>query len=138
MTRDANAVAASAPSAESAGGSADLRELRLQRNLKILVGALGLLILAGLLTVVGRIIYLASTGAKPGAHSAAAALPTAASPRDIPLELPKGARVVSISVAGNRLAVHHESPSGAGITIIDTDTGQRLADVRPREAMPGQ
>ena len=35
-------------------------EARLQRNLKIVVVALGVLIFAGLATAVGRIIYLAS------------------------------------------------------------------------------
>lgn len=136
MTGDAKATRAAAAGADPAGAAPDMRELRLQRNLKILVAGLGLLIAAGLLTVVGRIIYLASHGAKPGAAAQATAAP--GTPLDIPLELPKGARVVSVSVAGNRLAVHHESPAGTGIAIIDTESGKHIATVRPQEALPAR
>lgn len=136
MSRDADTPSAhaAAPPAEDA---AQMREMRLQRNLKIVVGVLGLMILAGLATVVGRIIYLASHGAKPTAMAAATPVKAGAA-LEIPLELPKGARVVSVSISGNRLAVHHESAWGTGIAIIDTDTGQHIANVRPQEATPGQ
>lgn len=137
MSRDADQGSINAAS-EPADKDAQMRELRLQRNLKIVVGVLGLMILAGLATVVGRIIYLASHGAKPGAATAAKAQPAAGTALDIPLELPKGARVVSVSISGSRLAVHHESAWGTGIAIVDTDTGQRIANVRPQDAVPGQ
>jgi hypothetical protein len=52
------------------------------------------------------------------------------------LEIPKGAKVVSISLSGNRLAVHHEGPEGTGITILDLDTGRRVVEVKPIEAVP--
>lgn len=136
MTRDAEAPSITSASADAAATSPDMRELRLQRNLKIVVAVLGLMIAAGLLTVVGRIIYLASTGAKPGATKAVAATPGA--PLDIPFELPAGARIVSVSIAGNRLAIHHESPAGSGIAIIDTETGAHLANVKPQVALPGK
>jgi hypothetical protein len=110
-----------------------MRELRLQRNLKIVVAFLGFLILAGLTAVVVRVLQLASSGAKIGAANVAAPIGV---PREIPLELPKDARVVSTSVGGNRLAVHYESPTGTGIVVIDTDTGQRLIVLRPQEALP--
>ncbi len=59
---------------------------------------------------------------------------SAAGSRSAPL--PKGARIVSVSVSANRLAIHHESAWGTGITIIDTDTGKALANVRQTEAVP--
>ncbi len=133
MTRDpAQSTAAAASS--TGGDELDLRELRLQRNLKIVVAFLGFLILAGLAAVVIRVLQLASSGAKIGAATAAAV--PAGVPRDIALELPKDARIVSTSVGGNRLAVHYESPTGTGIVLIDTETGQRLAVIRPQEALP--
>ena len=110
-----------------------MREQRLQRNLKIVIGGMGALILAGIGAIAVKMLTSAS-----GPHAAASGTQTAiASPGgEIALELPKGAKVVSVSVSGNRLAVHHESPSGTGITVIDLDTGRRIADVKPQEAVP--
>ena len=130
MTRDPAAQDTTAGAAE---GQLDMRELRLQRNLKIVVAFLGFLILAGLSAVVIRVLQLASTGAKIGATTTAV---QSGAPRDIPLELPKDAKIVSTSVGGNRLAVHYESPTGTGIVLIDTETGQRLAVIRPQDALP--
>lgn len=130
MTRDPAAQDTTAGAAE---GQLDMRELRLQRNLKIVVAFLGFLILAGLAAVVIRVLQLASTGAKIGASPSAV---SSGVPRDVPLELPKDARIVSTSVGGNRLAVHYESPTGTGIMVIDTDTGQRLIMLRPQDALP--
>lgn len=139
MTSEAaGGTAAATPS--PADEAAHMSEMRLQRNLKIVVAVLGLMIVAGLATVVGRIIYLAShggaKGASPQASTAAAVPATASAPLDIPVDLPKGARIVSVSVSANRLAIHHESAWGTGITIIDTDTGKALANVRQTEAVP--
>jgi hypothetical protein len=120
--------------------AAQLRELRLQRNLKIVVAALGLMILAGLAAVAVRVIGFGTKGAPGQTAAASPHLPQAgAGPGaggEIALELPRGAKVVSTSIAGNRLAVHYESPAGTGIAILDLDTGKRIADVRPREALP--
>ena len=116
--------------------AAHLRELRLQRNLKILVTGLGLTILAGLVAVAVRVVGtgFGRTQATPAASAATAA--QAQGGAEIALELPRGARVVSTSIAGNRLAVHYESPTGTGIAILDLDTGKRIADIKPREALP--
>jgi hypothetical protein len=130
MTRDPAAQDTTAGAAE---GQLDMRELRLQRNLKIVVAFLGFLILAGLSAVVIRVLQLASTGAKIGATTTAV---QSGAPRDIALELPKDARIISTSVGGNRLAVHYESPTGTGIVLIDIETGQRLAVIRPQDALP--
>lgn len=138
MTRDAEPTPKAADPSQAAGDGLDMRELRLQRNLKIVVASLGVLIVAGLLTVVGRIIYLASHGAKPGAAATASVAPAVDTPLEIALELPKGARIVSMALTENRLAVHHESPNGTGIAIIDTQSGARLANVTARDVVPSR
>ena len=116
------------PAAEAPGQTA--AEARLQRNLKIVVVALGVLIFAGLATAVGRIIYLASVKpAQPGAVSAQ--LSPAAS-----LELPAGAQVRSISLSGDRLAVHYEASGAEGVAVIDLATGQPVASVGIKRAAP--
>lgn len=119
---------------QASPSSADLmREQRIQRNLKILVIAMGVLILAGLGAVAVRILQFSNP---PAARVAAGATSVATPAGEIGMELPKGARIVSISVSTDRLAVHHESPTGVGITIIDLTTGRRIADVKPLEAVP--
>ena len=114
--------------------AAHLRELRLQRNLKILVVGLGIAILGGLGALAMKVLNM-SGAARPGA--AAASVTTLAMPAggEIALELPRGAKVVNVSVSGSRLAVTHESPLGTGIAVIDLDTGRRV-DVKPVEALP--
>jgi hypothetical protein len=120
-----------------------MREQRLQRNLKILVTGLGLLIVLGLMGIGYRMTTLspqpgvAAVGSKtvvatPGFSTLGVSTPGG----EIALELPKGAKVVSVSLSGNRLAVHHESPAGTSITVIDLETGRRIADVKPQEAVP--
>jgi hypothetical protein len=111
-----------------------MREKRLQRNLKIVVATLGAMILIGLGAVAVRVVGLA-TGAKP-ASTAAPATAVSTPGGDLAIELPAGAKVVSVSLSGNRLAVHHESPAGTGIAILDLDTGRRVADVKTTAAVP--
>lgn len=111
-----------------------MREQRLQRNLKILVTGLGLLIVLGLMGIGYRMTTLTPSAGSGQSSTSVTSVVTARG--DIALELPKGAKVVSISISGGRLAVHHESPAGTGITIIDLDTGKRIADVKAHEAVP--
>ena len=117
---------------------AHMRELRLQRNLKILVTCLGLMILAGLAAIAMRAVGLGPGGTQTTALPASVTAPLTQGLSEITLELPHGAKVVSTSIAGNRLAVHYESPTGTGIAILDLDTGKRIVDVKPREALPGR
>lgn len=123
-----------APNASPAASaqSADdlLREQRTQRNLKIVIAVMTGLLLLGLGAVIVRMAGFAS-GAKAPAPTA-----IATPGGEIALELPKGAKVVSVSLNGSRLAVHHESPAGTGITVIDVETGRRIADVKTLEAVP--
>lgn len=108
-----------------------LREQRLQRNLKILIAGMGVLIVLGLGAVIARIVT--GGGSQQGGTVTSVLAPTGG---EIAVELPPGAKVVSVSVSGNRLAVHHESPAGTGIAIIDLETGRRVADVKPLAAVP--
>jgi hypothetical protein len=112
-----------------------MRERRIQRNLKIVVGGLGVLILLGLGAVILRVTGLA-TGSFGSAGVQNVKTVIASPVGTLALEIPKGAKVVSISLSGNRLAVHHEGPEGTGITILDLDTGRRVVEVKPIEAVP--
>lgn len=113
-----------------------MREQRLQRNLKILVIGLGLLILVGFGALIMKTMGIAA-GSKPVAGSPAIAIRAASgAAANYTVELPRGARIVSVSLSGTRLAVIHESAYGTGIAIIDLDTGKRIADVKPVEAVP--
>jgi len=128
---DADSKTSGSPSPSSA----DLmREQRIQRNLKILVIGMGVLILLGLGAVAVRVLQFAKPADNRIAASTGSALTSPAG--EIGMELPKGARIVSVSLSGDRLAVHHESPAGTGITIIDLATGRRIADIKPLEAVP--
>lgn len=111
-----------------------MRERRLQRNLKIVVGGLGALILLGLGAVAVRVVGLAtgSGGGRPASYPTAAGSPSST----VSFELPMGAKIVSISLNGNRLAIQHDGPSGPGITIVDAETGRRVVEMRPTASPP--
>jgi hypothetical protein len=108
-----------------------MREQRLQRNLKIVVGVLGALILLGLAAVIVRIGGLAT-----GLRLSAPGVKTTYLAPTIGLELPAGAKIVSVSLSGNRLAVHHEGPEGVGIAIVDIETGRRIFDIKTVQPVP--
>ena len=112
-----------------------MREQRLQRNLKIVVGGLGALILVGLGAVAVRVVGLA-TGPAGSGSSAMRSVVGASTGDTVSFELPKGAKIVSVSLSGNRLAVQHDGPSGPGITILDADTGRRVLELKPTESLP--
>jgi hypothetical protein len=107
-----------------AAGTPAASDLRLQRILKLVVAVLGLLIFAGLAAIVWRVIYLASPSPTQPAAS-----PSLAIRPEQSLVLPAGAEVRSISLSGNRLAVHYEAGGGTGIAILDLQTGRMVTDV---------
>ncbi len=98
------------------------------RILTIIVIVLGVLLLLGLATVVGRIIYL-------GSQRAPASVRSSSLPPSIPLALPAGASVKHTSLDGDRLAVTYEmsqqSGSGrqAGIIVMSLSTGQVVSRI---------
>jgi hypothetical protein len=114
--------------------SADLmREQRLQRNLKIVVAVLSAFILLGLGAVAVRVIGLAS--GTSGSNQSSRII-TVSQGATLSLEIPKGARIVSVSLSGNRLAVYYEGQDRPGIEILDIETGRRVLDVKPVESVP--
>jgi len=105
----ASDVAAPAPDASATVEA--LPEQRLQRILKFIVVTLAILLFAGLLAAVARVIYLASApvtqpvaaGATPAPTSGTTPAPTPAIRPEQSLALPAGAQVRSVSLSGNRL-----------------------------------
>ncbi|MBS0241767.1 MAG: hypothetical protein JSS20_06285 [Proteobacteria bacterium] len=101
------------------------------RMLRISVVVMGVILLFGFVAVIGRIVWLVNSGsqkppqasvAAPGSAMPAATVPVQPAPlsRNLPpLGLPLGAGVRSISLSGDRLAVHFEGPQGSGLKIID-------------------
>lgn len=107
-----------------------------ERLLVFIVVFLGLLIVAGIVAVVLRIIYLSSAGpAQPAASEAIHGAAPGAAER---LALPPGASVKSVSVSGDRLAVHYEGPSGTGIAVLDLAGGTvlRRFEIAPEGPRP--
>lgn len=95
------------------------------RALKIVVIGMGVLIVLGVLTVIGRIVYLANQGPK----QASIATSNARLASSAKLALPSHAHVKQISLSGDRLAVHYESPTGSAIAIVDLAGGNVLSRV---------
>lgn len=129
---------------------------RALRTMKIVVIVLGLALVLGFFTVVGRMIYLtarpdASPAARsdaPGSTAMPSAPPISASPLSanpisagtIPLPLPEGAEVRHLAMDGTRLAVHYSTPTGAGtIVVVDTAAGRVISRIelqQPRQGAP--
>ena len=92
--------------------------------LKVLVIVMGLLIVVGFIVVaaeIARRMSSASTGSAPSASAAAFS-------RNI--ALPSGAQVVSVSPAGDRVAVHVKAADGRStLYIVDPRNGALLGTV---------
>jgi hypothetical protein len=93
-----------------------------ERWLRIAVITMGVLLVAGIATVIGRVIYLASGSG----GQAASAGNLAATAR---LALPAGADVRSLSLSGQRLAIHYVAGGVPAIAILDLTTGQVVSRV---------
>lgn len=87
------------------------------RLLKIAVIGMGLVLLLGFATVIGRIVYLVNSS--PSANSAAVRGAERSPLAPWSVTLPKGAVVRHMALSSDRLAIHFESPSGAGIRVIE-------------------
>lgn len=122
MQASSSAAAASKQPASEPMQSAQAPHARVQSTLKFVIISLGVLLVAGLATVIGRIIYLASMPpAQPVASSTVSSNQT--------LQLPPGSEVRSISLSGNQMAVHYEMPEGSGIAVLDLATGRKATHV---------
>jgi Family of unknown function (DUF6476) len=89
------------------------------------------LLVAGVVLLIGRVIYLArGTGgqaASAGLVNPAVQLPLLP---DVRLALPAGAEIKQMSLAGSRLAISHVQPGGGEtITLLDLATGAVVSRV---------
>lgn len=118
---------------QDAGGepAADTAQLR---ALRIAVIVMSLLLVVGFVTVIARIIYLASrSSAQPSAAAVTALTPSSALALkpEVALPLPPGAAIAGTSLDGARLTVTYTAPTGGGIVILDLETGRVLSRIRP-------
>lgn len=99
------------------------------RALKVLVVAMGVLLLAGVAVVIVTIMT------RLAQHPAATAPVAAAEGRPVPfgttsLALPAGARVIEMQSAGRRLALHLRHADGSeALLILDPDTGTEIGTI---------
>ena len=122
---------AAAPASGAAGIDADASpDQRAQRVLKFIVVTLAVLLFAGLVVAVARVIYLASAPvAQPATSALTPAAPMPAIRPEQSVALPAGAQVRSVSLSGNRLAVHYDVGSASGIAVLDLQTGRLVTNV---------
>jgi hypothetical protein len=100
------------------------------RALRIAVIVMGFLIVMGLVALIGRIIYLV---ARPSAQTATQSSPLAT---EVTASLPAGAQVRSMSLQGDRIAIHYDAPGGSGIVVVDLATGRTLSRVQLAPGVP--
>jgi hypothetical protein len=119
------------PQAASLLGNVNLSDPQV-RALRIAVIVMGVLIVMGLVAVIGRIIYLMARPSGQITSHSGRLTPEIAAP------LPAGAHIKSVTLQGDRLAIHYEAAAGAGIVVIDLASGKTLSRVRAVPEAPGQ
>ncbi|MGE0767824.1 MAG: hypothetical protein AB7L90_15280 [Hyphomicrobiaceae bacterium] len=117
------------PAANPPGSATDIPPMYSASQLRLLriaVIVMGIVLLLGFATVIGRIVYLLNAAPKPAPDASEGSV-AASAPLGSPvaLALPKGAVVRHLALSGNRLAIHYESPAGAGIRIVDLVSPER-------------
>lgn len=98
----------------------DDRQVRL---LRVAVIVMGVILICGLIAVIGRIGYLVT---RSGAGTVTSGAPLTA---QITAQLPAGATVRHMALSGDRLALHYDAPSGAGIAVVELATGRTLSRI---------
>ena len=88
--------------------------------LKVLVVVMGVLIVVGTLALVVAVV-------ERGGHRPPAV--AAATPGDIRVDLPAGARIVSTELAGDRILLRLALPKGEELMLFDARTGARVASI---------
>lgn len=94
------------------------------RALYIAVVVMGIMIVAGVALVVGRIFYLASL-TKPAATAPSTGQPVA----QHSVSLPAGATIEETSLAGNRLLVRYRAGGNSAVLIYDIATGRTVSRI---------
>ena len=98
------------------------------KALKIAIAVMGIMIIAALLAIVGRVIYLSTNKPAPGTPQAVTAVTPAFAPEHA-FSLPPGAKVVRMSLEGNRLLVHYDLAGTPHASIYDLANGRRLSGI---------
>ena len=109
------------------------------RLLKIAVIVMGILLVGGFALVLATIVYQASTlGEKPAGAPAAPAATASEGERTKQgaLSIPADAKVLSMSLDGDRLALHLQSSAGSEIAVIDVTSGKVLSRIRLNTTKP--
>jgi hypothetical protein len=96
------------------------------KALKLAIAIMSVLIVAALLAIVGRVIYLSAVKkrAAPSAQIVSSTIAPATT-----LNLPAGAVIRNMSLHGDRLLVHYETTSGPGAVVLDLATGKKLSTI---------
>ena len=95
------------------------------RVLKIAVIVMGILLVGGFAFVLAAIVYQASKGGQSAAGLGA--LPAGI---ETELPIPKDVTITSMSLGGDRLALHLNSAAGPEIAVVDLKTGKLIARIR--------
>lgn len=94
------------------------------RALKVLVVGMGVLIVAGTVTLAVLLVQRAG-GGRGGEVAARASL-----------ELPAGTQIVSVAGAGDRFAVLVRGPAGERVVFVDARSGRVVGELLPGGAVP--
>jgi hypothetical protein len=87
--------------------------------LKVLVVAMGVLIVAGTVTLV--VLLVQRAGGREAAR-----MPT------VSLDLPAGTRILGVSGAADRFALLVQGPAGERVIFLDARTGRVVGEAAPR------
>lgn len=93
------------------------------RILKIVVIAMGVLLIGGFVLVIAVIVYQASGVGESATPVQSALRPADPAPPQAGLIVPQGMSISHMALDGDRLAVHLTGPKGSEIRIIDLGTG---------------
>ena len=96
------------------------------RWLKIAIVVMTIMIVLGILGVVARMFYLASTRPPQAARAAGSAVMGGIVP-EAKVQLPPGAVIRSTVLDGGRMALTFDAPTGSGIVILDIASGRVLS-----------
>jgi hypothetical protein len=99
------------------------------RKLRIAVIIMSIALVAGVATLIGRVIYLANRGSEQGTPRATVSS-SGAIAQDVRATLPTGAALKSTSLTGDRILAHYTGPKGEGLLVLDLVTGKTLSHVR--------
>ena len=99
------------------------------RWLKRAIVIMTALLVAGIVVLAGRVIYLARAGGTQAANGASGVYAQPVLLPEARLALPAGAEIRSMTLSGSRLAVEHTGAGSSAITVLDLATGQVVSRV---------